>query len=165
MVSSPNHLFFLGKLDEVVNQYLVPILLLVTDNNPSWMSGRKENGRKKLFHDRSPGKYGTRPGSSLASVSTVTKQRVTCMTQVHLSKLMVISKLCFRSTVSSNQYQLRPFVKKKKNNARFGLFNSPLQQALVKIGRGLDKIEGKKSEDYKKAWKITQHAELIDVTR
>ena len=35
MVSSPNHTFFLGKLDLVVNQYLVLILSLVTDNNLS----------------------------------------------------------------------------------------------------------------------------------
>ena len=30
-VSSPNHTFFLGRLDQAVNQYFV----LVTDNNPS----------------------------------------------------------------------------------------------------------------------------------
>ena len=35
MVSSPNHTFFLDKLDYVVNQYFVHILSLVTDNNPS----------------------------------------------------------------------------------------------------------------------------------
>ena len=34
-VSSPNHTFFLGKLEQAVNQYFVHILLLVTDNNPS----------------------------------------------------------------------------------------------------------------------------------
>ena len=34
-VSSPNHTFFLGKLDKAVNQYFVHILSLVTDNNPS----------------------------------------------------------------------------------------------------------------------------------
>ena len=33
-VSSPNH-FFLGKLEQAVNQYFVHILSLVTDNNPS----------------------------------------------------------------------------------------------------------------------------------
>ena len=37
MVSSPNLTFFLGKLEQAVNQYLVHILSLVTDNNPSWM--------------------------------------------------------------------------------------------------------------------------------
>ena len=36
-VSSPNHTFFLGKIEQAVNQYLVHILSLVTDNNPSWM--------------------------------------------------------------------------------------------------------------------------------
>ena len=35
MVSSPNHPFFLGKLEQAVNQYFVHILSLVTDNNPS----------------------------------------------------------------------------------------------------------------------------------
>ena len=35
MVSSPNHTFFLGKLEQAVNQYFVHILSLVTDNNPS----------------------------------------------------------------------------------------------------------------------------------
>ena len=34
-VSSPNHTFFLGKLEQAVNQYLVNVRLLVTDNNPS----------------------------------------------------------------------------------------------------------------------------------
>ena len=29
--------FFLGKLEQAVNQYFVHILSLVTDNNPSWM--------------------------------------------------------------------------------------------------------------------------------
>ena len=40
-VRSPNHTFFLSKLDQAVNQYFVHILLLVTDNNPSrreWLS-------------------------------------------------------------------------------------------------------------------------------
>ena len=49
MVSSPNHIFFLGKLDLVVNQYFLHILLLVTDNNPSWISGREENGGRNYF--------------------------------------------------------------------------------------------------------------------
>ena len=35
MVSSPNHSFFLGKLEQAFNQYFVHILSLVTDNNPS----------------------------------------------------------------------------------------------------------------------------------
>ena len=34
-VSSPSYTFFLSKLDQAVNQYLVHILLLVTDNSPS----------------------------------------------------------------------------------------------------------------------------------
>ena len=39
-VSSPNYTFFLGKLEQAVNQYVVHILSLVTDNNPSWMIQR-----------------------------------------------------------------------------------------------------------------------------
>ena len=35
MVSSPNHTFFLGKLDKAVKQYFKQILSLVIDNNPS----------------------------------------------------------------------------------------------------------------------------------
>ena len=38
-VSSPH--FFLGKLEQAVNQYFVCILSLVTDNNPFWMIQRK----------------------------------------------------------------------------------------------------------------------------
>ena len=34
-VSSPNHIFSRGKLEQAVNQYFVHILSLVTDNNPS----------------------------------------------------------------------------------------------------------------------------------
>ena len=33
-VSSPNHIFFLGKLEQAVNHYFVHILSLVTDINP-----------------------------------------------------------------------------------------------------------------------------------
>ena len=60
-VSSPNHTFFLGKLDKAVNQYFVHILSLVTDNNPSRISRRERN---HLFHDQSTWKYGTGPGSN-----------------------------------------------------------------------------------------------------
>ena len=49
MVSSLNHTFFLGKLDEAFNPYYMHILSLVTDNNPSWMSGREENGRRNYL--------------------------------------------------------------------------------------------------------------------
>ena len=41
-VSSLNHTFFLGKLEQAVNQYIVHILSRVTDNNPSWIKQRKE---------------------------------------------------------------------------------------------------------------------------
>ena len=63
-VSSPNHTFFQGKLEQAVNQYFMHILSLVTDNNPSWMNQRKGGEWPyKLFHNQSPRKYGTRPGS------------------------------------------------------------------------------------------------------
>ena len=43
--------FFLGKLEQTVNQYFVHILSLVTDNNPSlgaqWLSGRVLDSRPK----------------------------------------------------------------------------------------------------------------------
>ena len=35
MVSSPNHTLFLGKLEQAVKQYVLHLLLLLTDNNPS----------------------------------------------------------------------------------------------------------------------------------
>ena len=38
-VSSPNHTFLLGKLEQAVNKYFVHILLLVTDNNLSLIQG------------------------------------------------------------------------------------------------------------------------------
>ena len=48
-VSSPKHIFPLGKLDYAVNQYFMHTLSLETDNNPSWISGREENGRRNYF--------------------------------------------------------------------------------------------------------------------
>ena len=39
-------LFFLGKLEQAVNEYFVHILLLVTDNNP--FSRREENDHRNL---------------------------------------------------------------------------------------------------------------------
>ena len=49
MVSSPSHTFFLGKLEQVVNQYFVHILSLVTDNSPSWMNQQEENDSRNYF--------------------------------------------------------------------------------------------------------------------
>ena len=46
-VSSPNHTFFLGKLEQAVNQCFVHILLLVTDNNPSWINSA--DGRRMIL--------------------------------------------------------------------------------------------------------------------
>ena len=48
-VSSPNHTFFLGKLELAVNHYFMHILLLVTDNNPSCMNQRKSIKSIKLM--------------------------------------------------------------------------------------------------------------------
>ena len=48
--SSPNHTFSWASLTkQLVNKYFVHILSLVTDNNPSWISGREENGRRNYF--------------------------------------------------------------------------------------------------------------------
>ena len=48
-VSSPNHTFYLDKLDKVVlNQYFLHILLLVTDNNPS-CQWKEENDSRNYF--------------------------------------------------------------------------------------------------------------------
>ena len=41
MVSSSNQTLFLGKLDQVVNQRFVHILLLVTDNKPSLINDHR----------------------------------------------------------------------------------------------------------------------------
>ena len=55
--------FFLGKLEQAVNEYFVHILSLVTDNNPSEMIQRKAGEWPyNLFHNQSPRKYETRPG-------------------------------------------------------------------------------------------------------
>ena len=48
-VRSSKHTFFLGKLNQAVKQYFVHILKLVTDNNPSWISRREENGHRNDF--------------------------------------------------------------------------------------------------------------------
>ena len=44
-LSTIYHTYFLGKLDLAVNQYFKHILLLVTDNNASWISGRENDCR------------------------------------------------------------------------------------------------------------------------
>ena len=50
MVMCLTTLFFLRKLDYyAVNQFFVHILSLVTDNNPSWISGREKNGCRNYF--------------------------------------------------------------------------------------------------------------------
>ena len=38
---SVHHTFFLGKLEQAVNQFFVHVLSLATDNNPSSMIQRK----------------------------------------------------------------------------------------------------------------------------
>ena len=42
-------LFSWASLTWAVNKYVVYILLLVTDNNPSWISRREENGHRNYF--------------------------------------------------------------------------------------------------------------------
>ena len=76
-VSSPNHTFFLGKLEQAVNQYFGHILSLVTYNNSSWMIQRKGGEwPQKLFCNQSPRKYGTGPGSN--SQRWICSQTRTC---------------------------------------------------------------------------------------
>ena len=53
-VSSPNHTFFLGNLEQAVNHYFMHILLLVTDNNPSWMNQGKSIKLRKLMKSEVP---------------------------------------------------------------------------------------------------------------
>ena len=48
-VISPEPHFYLDKLDNVVNQYHVHMLLLVTDNSPSWISGRRRMAVESTF--------------------------------------------------------------------------------------------------------------------
>ena len=47
MVSSPNHTFFLGKLEQTVNQYFVHILSLVTDKK-SFLNDSAEGRRMTI---------------------------------------------------------------------------------------------------------------------
>ena len=42
-------LFSCASLTKQVNQYFLHILLLVTDNNPSWISRREDNDRRNYF--------------------------------------------------------------------------------------------------------------------
>ena len=57
MVSSPNHTFFLGKLERALKKYVVHLLSLLTDNNPSRIIQSKGGERpQKLFQDQSPRK-------------------------------------------------------------------------------------------------------------
>ena len=60
-----NHTFFLGRLEQGVNQYFVHIMSLVTDNNLFWISGREENGCRNyyminLHESMGPGRVGAR---------------------------------------------------------------------------------------------------------
>ena len=58
-------LFFLGKLNQAVNQYFMHIISPATDNSLLWMIQRKGGAWPlKIFHDQSSRKYGTRLGSS-----------------------------------------------------------------------------------------------------
>ena len=49
MASSSYRTIFRGKLALAVSQYFVYVLSLVTDNYPSWISGREENGHRSYF--------------------------------------------------------------------------------------------------------------------
>ena len=78
-----------------LNQYFVHILWLVTDNNPSWISRREENGSRNycminLHQSMGPGrgiKLAT-PGSAVRQVSAV--RHVTDYTKRPILKVLTI---------------------------------------------------------------------------
>ena len=65
---NPSHTFFLGKLDYVVNQYLVHILSLVTDNNPHRKGGERNYFMITKVWDQAGIKLAT-PGSAVRHVN------------------------------------------------------------------------------------------------
>ena len=86
IVSSPNLTFFLGKLEQAVNQYLMYILSLKTDNNPSWMI--QQRGGKWpyiLFHNlhesMAPARDQTRYPRSAVRLASVARHVTHCPTQ------------------------------------------------------------------------------------
>ena len=63
-VSSPNHTFSWAILTKQLTSTLCTYFSLVTDNSPSWISGREENGHRNYFminlhESMGPGRDGT----------------------------------------------------------------------------------------------------------
>ena len=84
-VSSPNHTFPLGQLDQAVYPYFVYIISLATDNNPSRTSGRKDNDPINYFmitphESMGPGRIElATPGSAVRHVSGVIHSTAPCL--------------------------------------------------------------------------------------
>ena len=100
-VSSHNHTFFLGKLEQAVNQYFVHILSLVTDNNPSGMiSEREENDRRNYFminlHDcMGPGRDRTRDPWICSQTRICCQTRSDCATRPGTAKYMNLQLIVY----------------------------------------------------------------------
>ena len=80
-VSLPNLNFSLSKLDQVLNQYFMHILTLITDSIPSWFSVSRRM-TEKLFHDQLITLNGsTRPaGVKLATPGSAVGLATNCTT-------------------------------------------------------------------------------------
>ena len=109
-VSSPNHTFFLGKLEQAVNQYFVHILSLVTDNNPF----KGGEWPQKLFHNQSPQKYGTGRGST-CNPRICSQSRICCQTHYRLrytarckKKKLTAGQMLTATGSTTDVLQLRP---------------------------------------------------------
>ena len=74
-VGSPNHTFFLGKLDKAVNQYFVHILSLVLLTTTLLESAEGNRMTLELFHNQSSRKYGAGIELGTTAVSLLTALR------------------------------------------------------------------------------------------
>ena len=105
-VSSPNHTFFLGKLEHAVNQFFVHKLSLVTDNNLSSVTQQKgENDHMMLSNTRvKSGKFGRsakfvqRPCLFHILIIGI-KNKLTKQTVKILMRRLIMSRLIWISTV------------------------------------------------------------------
>ena len=78
-VSSPNHIFTLGKLNKAFNQFFMHTLWLVTDNNPSWISGRRRMTVEVISWSISKKVWG-RAGIELATPGSAVRLATDCAT-------------------------------------------------------------------------------------
>ena len=90
MVSSHNQTFFLGKLDQAVNQYFVYIISLVVDNNPF----ESAEGRKmatEIISRSISGKVWDRAGIELAALGYAGRQVTDCSMRPGKSYALAVS--------------------------------------------------------------------------